>query len=76
VNKIIPFRKPRRLTPEVLEELLRIHMVVSTTKKVAVGCLRACRPFAGRSIRCAASATKSTTPFAAPGLMVSAQPAH
>ena len=24
--KIIPFRKPRRLTPEVLEELLRIHM--------------------------------------------------
>ena len=24
--KIIPFRKSRRLTPEVLEELLRIHM--------------------------------------------------
>ena len=26
MNKIIPFRKSRRLTPEVLEELLRIHM--------------------------------------------------
>jgi hypothetical protein len=25
VNKIIPFRKPRRLTPEIVGELLRIH---------------------------------------------------
>lgn len=24
--KIIPLRKPRRLTPQLLEELLRIHM--------------------------------------------------
>ena len=24
--KVIPFRKPRRLTPELLEELLRVHM--------------------------------------------------
>jgi hypothetical protein len=25
VGKIIPFRKPRRLTPEIVGELLRIH---------------------------------------------------
>jgi len=25
VDKIIPFRKPRRLTPEIVGELLRIH---------------------------------------------------
>jgi hypothetical protein len=25
VGKVIPFRKPRRLTPEVVGELLRIH---------------------------------------------------
>jgi hypothetical protein len=26
VSKVIPFRKPRRLTPELVGEILRLHM--------------------------------------------------